>query len=55
MNSSKMMGNFPAVLNFFNRLFLKLNRFIVTNCRFPPIIGWKDCIFFYAAIEAHFN
>ena len=26
-NSSKMIGNFPAVLNF-NQLFLKLNRFI---------------------------
>jgi hypothetical protein len=27
INSSKMIGNFPAVLNF-NRLFLKLNQFI---------------------------
>ena len=27
INSSRMIGNFPAVLNF-NRLFLKLNRFI---------------------------
>ena len=30
-----MIGNFPAVLNF-NRLFLKLNRLFVTNCRFFP-------------------
>ena len=29
IDSSKMMGNFPAVLNF-DRLFLKLNRFICT-------------------------
>ena len=27
MNSSKMIGKFPAVVNF-NRLYLKLNRFI---------------------------
>ena len=27
INSSKMIGNFPAVSNF-NRLFLKINRFI---------------------------
>ena len=27
INSSKMVGNFPALFNF-NRLFLKLNRFI---------------------------
>ena len=33
-----MIGNFPAVFNF-NRLFLKLNQFIVTNCRFSPIIA----------------
>ena len=32
-NSSKMIGNIPAILNF-NRLCLKLNRFIWTNCRF---------------------
>jgi hypothetical protein len=28
INSSKMINKFPAVLNFFNRLFLKFNRFI---------------------------
>ena len=38
MNSSKMIGEFPAISNF-NRLFLTLNRFIVTNCRFSSIIG----------------
>ena len=37
-----MIGNFPAVFNF-NRLFLKLNRFIVTNCRLSPIMGYT-CI-----------
>ena len=37
MNFSKMVGTFPAVLNF-DRLFLKLNRLSVTNCRFSPII-----------------
>ena len=33
-----MMGNFPAVLNF-NRLFLKLNRFICNQLSFSLIIG----------------
>ena len=33
-----MIGNYPTVLNF-NRLFLKLNRFICNYCRFSPIIG----------------
>ena len=33
-----MISSFPPVLNF-NWLFLKLNRFIVTNFRFSPIIG----------------
>ena len=32
-----MIGNFPTVLNF-NRLFLKLNRFIC-NYQYSPIIG----------------
>ena len=32
-----MIGNFPAVFNF-NRLFLKLNRFI-RNCRFSLMRG----------------
>ena len=35
------MGDFPAVAFNFNRLFLKLDRFIlyVTNCRFSRIIA----------------
>ena len=37
-DSSNMIGNFPAVLMNFNRLFLKLNGSFVTNCRFSPII-----------------
>ena len=39
MDCSKIIGNFPAVLNF-NRLFLKLNRF-------SPIIGrgWEACLY----------
>jgi hypothetical protein len=32
IDSSKMMGNFPEVLNF-NRLFLKLNQFICNGQR----------------------
>jgi hypothetical protein len=35
-NSSKMMGNFPKVLNF-NQLFLKLSGWSVTSGRFLPI------------------
>ena len=34
INSSKMIGSFPAVLNF-NRLFLKLNRFM---CNKLPVL-----------------
>ena len=33
-----MIGSFPKILNV-NPLFVKLNRFIVTNCRFFPIIA----------------
>ena len=33
-----MIGNFLAILNF-DRLLFKLDRFIVTNCLFSPLIG----------------
>jgi hypothetical protein len=39
INSSKVIGNSPEVLNF-NQLFLKLNRFIY-NCRFSLTIAWS--------------
>ena len=43
IDSSKMIGNFPAVLNFI-RLFLKPHTgSSVTNCRFSPIIAWLVC------------
>ena len=34
----------PAILNYFNRLFLKLNRFICNYCRFSPIIACANSI-----------
>jgi hypothetical protein len=37
MNASKMIGNFPAVLNF-NRLFSNSTSSFATNCRFSRII-----------------
>ena len=37
-NSSEMIGNFPAVLNF-NWLFSHSTGSSVTTCRFSPIIG----------------
>ena len=38
INSSKTVGDFPAVSNF-NRLFLNSTGSFVTNCWFSPIIG----------------
>ena len=36
IDSSRMMGNFPEVLNF-NRLFLKLNRFVCNKHSVFPV------------------
>ena len=45
INSSKMMGNFPEVLNF-NWLFLKLNQFICNEQPVLPVHWWKlDTLF----------
>ena len=41
LNSSKMMGNFPGVLNF-NRFFSNSIGSSVTNGRFSPIIDFDQ-------------
>ena len=46
MNSSKMIGNFPAVLNF-NPLFLKLNRFICNLLLVLPDPSFWSCAAVY--------
>ena len=40
IDSSKMIGNPPEVANF-NRLFLKLNRFIY---KYPPVLPQPGCL-----------
>ena len=42
MDSSKMVGSFPAVLNFTTGYFSDSTGPFVTNCRFFPIVGSKE-------------
>ena len=51
MNSSRMIGNVPPVLNFNRWLFLNSTGSSVTNCRFSLIVGMDLIKFRFAYWE----